>query len=575
MLALAACGPSEDGGVATDNNDANDTVEANDNDAGNVGGGLSPDNPITIDTLIVTDQMAPNPTNKISALLAERLGVTINYEIVASEQQDTRIGTLLASGDFPDFIAQSDLEFRLIEGGALLRLDEFIDSGRFPNIARHVAPHRQRLSYNGDHAEHGIYILPAYNRWYGELTGGTHWGTGFFIQKEVLSWAGYPDLTNWTLEQYFDLLEAYMAENPYDENGTQIQGFTFPVIDRVWGMTNPPMFLAGFPNNGGFIVDENYEAHMYATSEYAERYFRILNDANARGLIDPETFVRTGDQYQAALANGNILGMHDQRWAFGNANDALVAEGRVNRTWVTTMPTFDGREPWYADFPVMNSNQGFGISSTAENPELLLEFLDTMLSQEWQIILHWGIEGEDFHVDANGRFYRTEEQRRNRDDLAWRAENRLEALVDQLPKIQGLFPDSGFGYGNAWTPGDQPEEFFASLLPWDQEFLQSYGKETWLDFANNPPPPNRVYYPTWNIPLGDGTPAQMASRLVEDLQIEWLPRIILADPADFDDLWAQFVTAVEGVDTQPLLDTINAGIQLRKELWGQDSGEMN
>ena len=545
MIALIACGPGAGGSGAT-----------------------------VIDVLIVTNQMAPNPDNKMSALIEEELGIVFNYEIVPGDQQDTRIGTLLAGGDFPDFIAQGDLEFRLIEGGALLRLDDLIDSGNFPNIQRHVEPHRQRMSYNGDHAEHGIYIIPAYNRWYGELTGGTHFGTGFFIQKDVLSWAGYPDLSNWTLEQYFDLLEAYMAANPYDEHGNRIQGFTFPAIDRVWGMTNPPMFLAGHPNNGGFIVDENYEAFMYATSDYAQRYFRILNDANARGLIDPETFTRTGDQYQAALATGNILGMHDQRWAFGNAHDALIAEGRVNRTWVATMPTFDGREPWYADFPVMNSNQGFGISVNAEDPEFLLGILETLLSQEWQIKLHWGILGEDFHEDENGRFYRTEEQRRNRDDLAWRAENRLEALVDQLPKIQGLFPDPGFGQGNAWTPADQPEEFFDSLLPWDQQFLENYGKSTWLDFVNSPPP-NRVYYPTWNIPLGDGTPAAMASRMVEDLQLEWLPRIILADPADFDDLWAQFVAAVDGVDTQPLIDTINEGIQLRLRLWGQDSGALN
>ena len=528
-----------------------------------------------IDVLIVTDQMAPNPDNKMSALIEEELGVVFNYEIVPGDQQDTRIGTLLAAGDFPDLIAQGDLEFRLIEGGALLRLDDLIFSGDFPNIERHVTPHRQRMSYNGDHAEHGIYILPAYNRWYGELTGGTHWGTGFWIQKDVLSWAGYPDLSNWTLEQYFDLIEAYMAENPYDEHGARIQGFTFPVIDRVWGMTNPPMFLAGHPNNGGFIVDENFQAHRYGTSEYAERYFRILNEANARGLIDPETFTRTGDQYQAALASGNILGMHDQRWAFGNAHDALVDEGRVNRTWVSTMPTFDGREPWYADFPVMNSNQGFGISVDAEDPEFLLGLLEAFLSQEWQIRLHWGIEGEDFYVDDNGRFYRSEEQRRNRDDLGWRTNNRLEALVDQLPKIQGLFPDPGFGQGNAWTPGDQPEEFFDSLLPWDQEFLNSYGKMTWLDFVNNPPPPNRVYYPTWNIPVGDGTPAQLAARMLEDAEIYWLPRIIRADPADFDDIWAQYVAAVAEIDYQPLIDTINEGIQLRLELWGQDSGEMN
>jgi len=576
LLGLAACGttPAE---TPAEPPAGGDTTEA---PAEPTGGNwqyrveLTPDNPVTINTAIVTSQMAPNDGNKLSVKMAETLGVTLNYQIIPGDQQETIIGTWLASGEFPELIAQSDLNFALIEGGGLLRLDDMIDSGEFPSIARHVEPFRQRMSYIGGNAPDGdgIYILPAFGRWYNYMTETQSFGTGFFIQKAVLEWAGFPDLSNWTLEQYFDLIEGYMQENETDENGNPLRGMAFEFSDRSWSLTNGPQFLAGHPNNGGVIVDPVTNiASYYIDTDWARRYYEILNDAFLRGLIDVESFTRSADEYQSVLASGSVLGISDQRWAFGNAVDALNAEGRHNRTWVPTMPTFDGIAPWYNDFPAMNTNQGFGIASTAENPGLLMTFLDTMLTQEWQILLSWGIEGEDFQVDGDGMFYRTQEQRDQFHDLAWRADNKLMALYDQLPKIQGTFPDPGFGYGNAWSPGDQVAEFQETLFDYDRMFLESYGKGTWMDFVNQPPA-NPPYYPAWNIAIEEGLP-RINDQLVGDLTEEWVPRLVMAPAGEFAGLWDQFMELIAAIDHQPFLDSMNAGIQQRIEIWGKDSGD--
>ncbi len=62
-----------------------------------------------------------------------------------------------------------------------------------------------------------------------------------------------------------------------------------------------------------------------------------------------------------------------------------------------------------------------------------------------------GIEGEDYQVGEGGLFTRTEEQRANARDLTWRASNRLEALLDMLPKHNGQFSD-----GNATARTTSP-----------------------------------------------------------------------------------------------------------------------
>jgi len=534
---------------------------------------LSPNNPIDISMLIVTSEVAPAPGNRIAALMEEQLGVTITYELVVPEMQIERIAVLIAGGGagLPDIIATGETEARLTEAGAKLRLDPFIDSGRFPNIANHVAPYRTRLTWRGGGVEDGLYTLPNYNRFYGDppLMSPTHWGTGFFIQKRVLEWHNFPDLSNMTLERYFQLIEEFLMENPYTPEGLPHIGFTFPAFPgRVWGMTNPPMFLAGFPNDGGVMVNPaTGEARIYAGTEYDRRYFHHLNQMFLRNslipssavLVDPEATTQSQDMYFANIASGRVLGMHDQRWGFGNPHDSLVAAGEFDRTFVATMPTFDGRTPWYADRDVLNIHQGFAISSmvSEERAEHLLTFIDTILSPEWQILLSWGQEGIDYHVDANGIFYRTPEQRLEQDDTLWRQHNRMMAFLDMMPKLQGTLP-----CGNAFGPDDQPGEFMAGLSDYDRWFLEQYGKSTWRDFAN-PPPPNPPHYPAWQIGVGTGTPAQIANQEMEVAALMHLPRIIMAAEGQFDAEWDDYVDHIGRIDVPAFEAAMTEGLQER------------
>lgn len=538
---------------------------------------LSPDNPIEISMLIVTNEVSPAPGNRIAALMEERLGVTITYELVTPERQAERISVLIAGGGvgLPDILATGEIEARLTEAGALMRLDPFIDSGRFPNIHNHIAPYRRRLSWTGGGVPDGLYTLPNYNRFYGNppLMNPTHFGTGFFIQKRVLEWHGFPDLSNMTLERYFQLIEEFIMENPYTPEGLSHIGFTFPAFPgRVWGMTNPPMFLAGHPNNGGVIV-KNGVARIYAGTEYDRSYFHFLNQMFARNslmpgsavLLDPEATTQSQDMYFANISNGRVLGMHDQRWGFGTPHDSLVAAGQFDRTFVATMPTFDGREPWYADRDVLNIHQGFAIASTIseERAEHLLAFIDTILSEEWQIILSWGEEVLDYHVGSDGIFYRTSEQRLEQDGTAWRQHNRIMAFFDMMPKRQGAL-----SCGNAFAPSDQPLEFMAGLSDYDRWFLEQYNKRTWRDFVNDPPE-NPVYYPAWQISVGTGTPAQLASIDLEAAALMHLPRIIMAAPADFDSLWADYVAHIGNIDVAAFEAAMTEGIQDRIARWAE------
>ena len=528
-------------------------------DLADASGTLTPSNPTTLTTWITSANQAPAADNKITQLLEEQLGVTLKYEIVTPDNVDQKIGVMLAGGEFPDLVGTTDLEMRLLEGGALLQLDDMQESGHNPNIATLVEHDIKKMSYSGTEVDPGLYIIPNYNRFYGDITGGVYYGPAFWIQKRVLEAAGYPDLENMTLERYFQLIEDFKAENPETE-GIPTVGFELLAsTGREWGMTNPPALLAGSPNNGGVIVDEDDNAEIYADKDIARDFYEVLNEKYNEGLVDPESFTLTFDQYTAKLATGAVLGMHDQGWNFQTATQSLQSAGRDEYTYVPLMPVYDGAEPWYADRDVMNTNQGFGVSVSSDQPEKALKFLDLMLSEPWQKVLSWGIEGEDYEVGDDGMFFRTDEQRSNYRDLTWRASNRLDALLDVLPKHQGQFSD-----GNAYSPDDQPTEFFETLTEYDRGFMEAYDKKTWREFVNVPPE-NPKYYPAWNIGLSDE--ANQVNQQLTDANVQNLPKIIAGDPADFDANWDAYVEAISKIDVEVYEDAINAGIQDRLANW--------
>ncbi len=275
-------------------------------------GTLTPSNPTEISVYIETAEQAPAPDNKLTKLIKDQLGVTLKYDIVTPDNTDQKIGVMLAGGDYPDLIGTGDLKVRLLEGGALQPLDDLLATGDYPNLSEHVKDDIKKMSYSGSEVDPGLYIFPNYNRFYGETTGGYYYGPAFWIQKRVLADAGYPDLSNMTLDKYFQLIEDFKAKNP-ETNGAPTVGFeVLASVGREWGMTNPPALLAGSPNNGGVIVDENNKAEIYADKDVSKDFYKVLNEKYADGLIDPESFTLTYDQYQAKLATGAVLGMHDQ-----------------------------------------------------------------------------------------------------------------------------------------------------------------------------------------------------------------------------------------------------------------------
>ena len=502
--------------------------------------------PITLTVFRGDPGDQPADDNKIYKLIEEKFGVKFEFEFLAGDLDET-LGLKIAGEDYPDLFDGGNSADLIISNGALINLLDYISPEKTPRLWAHIEPQKARLIDKDENGNDVLYIIPNYGLTYGDQIVNSVGGPAFFIQKQVLAWAGYPQIH--TLNEYFDVLEKFLAANPTDENGAPFTGFDILCEDwRHFCLINPVQHLMGRPNDGEVLIDVNdpgYHTETFIDKPYAKAYYKKLNEEFHKGLISKDTFVMNYDQYIAALSSGTVLGMFDQAWDFGSATSALTDAKMYKNTYVALGLVYDPEyvdgkeiEEHYVNGSLPNVRRGFGISVNCKCPERIVNMWEEMLSDEWQLIFNWGIEGEDYYVE-NGRLLMTDEQYANTQDNTWKLHNKADAFFQSSPKKQGYILEGDYA-GNCWDPANQPEIVLGLMNDYDKEFLGHYGFSKFADFVN-PPIELAPYGEAWQI---DYTPVDVEHQDFLNIQDKRLPELIMCDPADFDALWDAFVAEI-------------------------------
>jgi len=472
----------------------------------------------------------PEPDNPIYQYLEEKLNVTFTWDIHVGNISQKR-GSMIAGGQYPDIMEIRGNEW--INAGALIPLEDLIENYG-PRIKSHYKDVWEKMKSADGH----IYYLVSYGIYRGLDHSPNYDQAAFWIQKAVLKDAGYPKIK--TVDEYFDLIESYYNKNPRINDQPAIPFLILTHDWRAFELWNPPNFLAGNPNEGNGIVDpETYKYSNFFTMDISKRWFKKLNEMNAKGLIDSTSFTDNYSQYTAKISSGRVLGQSVQGWQFIYGADLANSDrGQNIRTMAPLPVVFDEDiRPRYRNIPIPNLLRGMGISISAKDPVKIIRFINDLLGEDVQRTLNWGIEGRHWQKDANGVPYRTEQQRADWNNNEWQEKNRAKLMEDIFPKIQGSFSD---GY-----PSDLSQYFperEATILPEDIELLKAYDVTSYNELMDKNPPPNAIWFPTRSMPPPlDGSFAQLALKRCEQTMKQRLPQIILAPPEDFDNLWDAYV----------------------------------
>ena len=509
--------------------------------------------PITLTVFRGDPGDQPTADNKIYKLIEEKFGVTFNFSFLTGDLDET-LGIKIVGKDYPDLFDGGNSADLIINGGALINLLDYVSAEKTPRLWAHIEPQLARLIRKDANGNDVLYIIPNYGLADGDQIALSVGGPAFFIQKQVLAWDNYPTIK--TCDEYFDLLERFIDANPTDENGTPYTGFAILCEDwRHFCLINPVQHLMGRPNDGEVVIDpatEDFHTETFIDKPYAKAYYKKLNAAYKAGLIDRSTFAMSYDQYIALISGGTVLGMFDQAWDFGTATAALQDAKMYDRTYVAlgliyseedlegiALPTDTWKvEEHYLNGSLPNVNRGFGISVNCTCPERIVAMWEEMMSDEWQLLFNWGVEGEDYYIE-DGRLMMTKEQYENTQNNNWKLHNKALAFTESSPKKQGYIMEGDLA-GNCWEPGNQPEVVFGQMNEYDKAFLEAYGYQKFADFVN-PPIELAPYGEAWQI---DYSPVDIDHQDFLDIQDKYLPELIMCDPEEFDALWDEFVEEI-------------------------------
>ena len=499
-----------------------------------------------------------NDDNEIQQIIADKTGVKVKETWLTGQTAEEAVGMMITGGELPDFICGGSGQSQLYDADVLVALDDYLDD--YPNIKNFFTQQQwDQLRQDDGH----IYWIPQFSNIKGEEKVCTHNDEAFWIQARVLKWADYPEIR--TMDQYFDLIERYNEANPTMEDGTENIPYTILCDDwRYFCLENAPQFLDGYPNYGSCIVDpETLTVIDYNTTDTAVKYFQKLNEEYQKGIVDPESFTQTYDEYIAKLSTGRVLGMIDQWWDFAyTAGDAIKQAGLDAQgcDYIPLPITIDEsvKNQWHCSGGVLNVSDGLAITTSCEDVETALQFVDDLLSQDIHNLRFWGVEGVDYNVDDNGEFYRTEEQRTRAVDTAYKASHTC--TYSYFPQYSGT-SDDGI---NANKPDGQANEFFDGLNDDVKEAFSAYGAETYVDMIGTNEAPG-AWYPMWSYSNSFTTDTEggMAWNKIGEIKHEYLPQVVMAK--DFDAAWAEYMDAYNSCDPGAFIGELQTELDKRME----------
>lgn len=290
--------------------------------------------------------------------------------------------------------------------------------------------------------------------------------------------------------------------------------------------------------------------------------WEIFNEEYQKGIVDPESFTQTYDEYISKLSTGRVLGMIDQWWDFAyTAGDAIKQAGLDEQgcDYIPVPVTIDGRDnQWHNAGGAFNESTGLAVTTSCDDVDAAMKFVNDLLDQDIHNLRFWGVKGTDYEVDENGEFYKTADERKKASDTAYKASH--SCPYSYFPQYSGT-SDDGI---NANKPDGQAREFYDGLNKDVQEAFDAYGVKTYVEMLGTNDAPGD-WYPMWSFSnnFNTSTPGGVAWTKIGELKHKALPKVVMAK--DFDSEWNTYMDEYNACNPQDFLGELQTELDTRLE----------
>ena len=287
----------------------------------------------------------------------------------------------------------------------------------------------------------------------------------------MLRWDLYKEIGSPKLETLDDLLaalEKIHEVHPTNEDGDPAYPFSlWPDWDGNDNMVGPANVVQlttwyGQKLKGSALMQPDYSfKKLYDRDGAYYKITKFLNQANQKGLVDPDSGTQNWDTACAKMSSGRVdVFWYSWQVGFWNSLDRLAAG-----TAFRFIPVND--QYYYADADrYYGSDRMFGVGAgvDGEKYDRIMEFLDWYASPEGATIEHVGLKDFNYTVNEDGTFSPLNDN----------------ALMDNLPVPEEY---GGGGYNDGYNAVNQWIVSSICVNPltnerFAQKFWKSYKEQT-------------------------------------------------------------------------------------------------
>lgn len=327
-------------------------------------------------------QDLPETNEKTMALMHQFLLENFNIDmqrIVFENDVEERLAMMLASGDYPDVITcMTPSQAKNWEDmGRAIDMKPYLDEYA-PNFTAALGDMYQRF-INADDA---VYAMP--NIW------GILAICDYAPQIRYDWWvdAGQPEITN--PESYHDVLKALVDMYPENADGQKTYGLGF-----IKGRQNYILLGGMWGLKRGWKEDADHNLTFFPGTEEGWELTKYLNQFYLEGLLDPDSFVMTMDEWVQKLSAQRYAGHLDSWWP-------IVY---TQTYWPETVEDYDPMTDLYVHVDVhideleastinpKNANGTYRtiVTDKCEYPEIVAQYINFEHSPLGLKLLGWGV----------------------------------------------------------------------------------------------------------------------------------------------------------------------------------------
>ena len=459
-------------------------------------------------------------------LATEKTGVTVDRKL-ATGNDDDYLNTMIASGDLPDSIMldwSNPAVMKLIKNGMVYSMDELMDKYA-PELKAKLDP--EMVKYHTIDGK--LWYLPNLFETKDRLTSGVPITPirPWFFRSDIYQAIGSPKL-----ETTDDLLNALKLAKEKFPDVSPVGVETFDVAKNGFeGSLSMNFLIDSFSPK---LLEERIKDDKQLV-EYPMRNagfidaFRYINKLYNNGLFDPQLLIYKQEQYEEKLYGAKYAAasqfMTNMYTQYNPKIESTL--GKEQKYTIIGGLKANGQEPRYPASRLMGW-QGFFITKTAKDPGRIIRFAEYAWSDEGQMDMRYGKEGETYDMVDGLPKYKQD-------------------IMDMSLKDNNTF-NSKYGFNDStllWRAGQvwdnaaardfkdqQPEQFAAA------KSLEKYNFDSYSLGMDNLEP--------------DGSsPEGVINSKVKDLWNKTIPKLILSkSDAEFDSAYKDFLGQMSQVGAE-------------------------